>query len=58
MHFRELLLRIYISWGQVVRIPLGDIDVAERLAALETLKVDVIRGGDAEHLRAAVSIVR
>ncbi len=58
VHFRELLLRIYLNWSHVVRIPLDDVATAERLAALETLKVDVIRGGDAEHLRAAVSIVR
>lgn len=58
VHFRELLLRVYISWGQVVRIPLGDVTTAERLAALESLPVAVIRGDDVEELRAGIKIVR
>lgn len=58
VHFRELLLRIYLNWSQVVRIPLGDIGTAERIAALDTLPVAVIRGDDVEELRAEIKIVR
>lgn len=58
VHFRELLLRIYLNWSQVVRIPLEDVATAERLAALEALPVTVIKGDAAERLRAGVRIVR
>ncbi len=58
VHFRELLLRIYLNWSQVVRIPLGDIGTAECIAALDTLPVAVIRGDDVEELRAEIKIVR
>lgn len=58
VHFREMLLRIYLNWSQVVRIPLDDVATAGRLAALETLPVTVIRGDATERLRAGVRIVR
>lgn len=58
VHFRELLLRIYLNWSQIVRIPLEDVATAERLAALDTLPVAVIRGDDVEELRAEIKIVR
>ena len=58
VHFRELLLRIYLNWSQVVRIPLEDVATAERLAVLESLPVAVIRGDDVEELRAGIKIVR
>lgn len=58
VHFRELLLRIYLNWSQIVRIPLEGVATAERLAALESLPVAVIRGDDVEELRAVIKIVR
>lgn len=58
VHFRELLLRIYLNWSQIVRVPLEDVATAERLAALESLPVAVIRGDDVEELRAGIKIVR
>lgn len=58
VHFRELLLRIYLNWSQIVRIPLEDVATAERLAVLESLPVAVIRGDDVEELRAVIKIVR
>lgn len=58
VHFRELLLRIYLNWSQIVRIPLEDVATAERLAALEALPVTVIRGDATERLRAGIKIVR
>jgi hypothetical protein len=58
VHFRELLLRIYLNWSQIVRIPLEGVATAERLAALDTLPVAVIRGDDVEELRAEIKIVR
>lgn len=58
VHFRELLLRIYLNWSQIVRIPLEDVATAERLAAPEALPVTVIRGDATERLRARVRIVR
>lgn len=58
VHFRELLLRIYLNWSQIVRIPLEGVATAERLAALESLPVAVIRGDDVEELRAEIKIVR
>lgn len=58
VHFREMLLRIYLNWSQIARIPLEDVATAERLAALEALPVTVIRGDATERLRAGVRIVR
>ncbi|MGN0220478.1 MAG: hypothetical protein ACI4AX_09385 [Muribaculaceae bacterium] len=58
VHFRELLLRIYLNWSHVVRIPLDDVATAESREALEALPVAVIRGDDVEELRAGIKIVR
>ena len=57
VHFKDMLLRIYLNMDFVVRIPLQERHIAEGLAGLDTLQVSVIKGDTTQHLRAEVKVV-
>lgn len=57
VHFRDMLLRIYLNMDFVVRIPMKNKRLAEELAKLDTLKVSVIKGDMTQYLRAEIKVV-